>query len=141
MDRIPSLSGVKRIHPNSKVYPPKKKAKTQTPPQFKADFIRTGTSFIIRIDLPGMVLDRDFTVSIVEEKVQIQGERKTAPDIPVTFIQQEREFGKFFFEYPIHENADPKTMEKTFSNGVLVMKFSLKEKENYQWRTLDVVQL
>lgn len=103
----------------------------------KADMIQVGNDILVKVDLPSMVPNQDFVVQTFGNRLFIKGERRQ--EIPEGFValQQARPHGKFELVLDLPASTDVSNSEQTFFNGVLTIKFPLKEKD-HSWRTLTV---
>jgi HSP20 family protein len=81
-------------------------------------FEREG-KLVVKADLPGFTKE-DIEVRIVENNLEIKGERKTEEEINrKNYMKVERTFGSFSRVLRLPENANGKKVDATFKDGVL----------------------
>lgn len=137
MEKIPSLSGPRKQTMPGSVKAPKKKMKSEPSSEWiNMDVYKNEDSLIVKLDLPGLLPNQDFQITSDGYKLLIKGERKIEEE-GLTLIQHSRPGGPFQVEIPLPQEADMMASEQTFSNGVLTIRFPLREKDT-NWRTLPV---
>jgi len=146
MESIPSLSGRK---PNVKVKSKKHLKRDElnqsigSPPSndwIKTDMYQLENCIIVKVDLPSLIPQQDFHVQCYGNRVLVKGERKVDHGEGFVLLQSQRPHGKFEVAFDLPVTADMTNSEQTFCNGVLSIKFPLKDKVA-TWRTLTVTHL
>jgi HSP20 family molecular chaperone IbpA len=144
MESIPSLSGRKS---SGKIKQKKMQLKHREelvhalPPAnnewVKTDIYQLENCIMVKVDLPNLVPQVDFHVQCFGSRLLIKGERKSDNLEGFSVLQSQRPHGKFevFFDLPV--TADMNNSEQSFHNGVLSIKFGLRDKA-VAWRSLTV---
>lgn len=104
----------------------------------KTDIYQLDNFIVVKVDLPSLVPQQDFHVQCFGSRLLIKGERKNEYlDGTHSVLQSQRPHGKFevFFDLPV--TADMNNSELSFVNGVLSIKFGLRDKAA-TWRSLTV---
>jgi len=91
------------------------------------EVVEKDRQLVVRLDLPG-VKREEVTVTITDEGLTIEGERKTEEEKQAKkWARTERTYGKFVRTVPLPEGIDPAGVKATFDNGVLEVMVPLPE--------------
>lgn len=82
------------------------------------DLIERAESLLILMDLPGMKKEM-IKITLKNRVLTISGERELYLEDGETLLRSERKEGAFSRSFPLPEDADPKSIEAKFQNGVL----------------------
>jgi HSP20 family protein len=83
------------------------------------EVLHNNEQFMVRADLPGLTKD-DVKVEVTNDFLTISGERKEEKEEKLEgFYRSERNYGSFFRQIPLPENAKTENAAATFRNGVL----------------------
>lgn len=94
---------------------------------------RTDKEDIIEIEVPG--LDKgDISVTITEDKLIVEGEKKSAYESEVSSGVQ---YGKFYREFPL-DGVDTELASSSLDKGILRVTIPLKEREGPAARKLEI---
>jgi len=89
-------------------------------------FDRNG-SLIVKADVPGMTA-KDIEVNVTEDGITISGERSEEKEVKEKdYYRSERSYGRFTRQLPLPAGADRDKAQATFKDGVLEIRFPLKE--------------
>lgn len=94
--------------------------------QLPYDAVRRDGQVELRFDLPGFTVG-DLDVSVDGPAVAVTAERSTDPDDGETLIRRGRWFGKVARTINFGDDVDTDTVDASFANGVLTLKFGVTE--------------
>jgi HSP20 family protein len=106
--------------------------------QPRTDILEKDKQFIIDLELPGIKKDE---VNIVLEKgmLSIGGEKKEFDfgEEEISYLKNERYFGKFERKFKLPENIDADSIEAKFEDGILSISINKKIDEKME-RTINI---
>ena len=92
----------------------------------RVDICESDGTYLFKADIPGMNKE-DVAVSIAEEMLTIQGERKRdSEETRPHFHRVERSYGSFSRSFSLPSDADPKTVHAHYENGELTVSIAKK---------------
>jgi HSP20 family protein len=92
----------------------------------RVDICESDGTYLFKADLPGMNKE-DVSVSIAEDMITIQGERKReSEENRPHFHRVERSYGSFSRSFSLPEDADLKTVHAHCENGELTVSIAKK---------------
>jgi len=92
----------------------------------RVDICESDGTYLFKADIPGMNKE-DVAVSIAEDMLTIQGERKRdSEETRPHFHRVERSYGSFSRSFSLPSDADPKTVHAHYENGELTVSIAKK---------------
>ena len=92
----------------------------------RVDICESDGTYQFKADIPGIDKD-DLTVSIIEDMLTIQGERKReSEDNRPHFHRVERSYGSFSRSFSLPDDADPASVHAHCENGELTVSIAKK---------------
>ncbi len=92
----------------------------------RVDICESDGTYLFKADIPGMNKE-DVAVSIAEDMLTIQGERKRdSEETRPHFHRVERSYGSFSRSFSLPSDADPKTVHAHYKNGELTVSIAKK---------------
>jgi HSP20 family protein len=92
----------------------------------RVDICESDGTYLFKADIPGMNKE-DVSVSIAEDMLTIQGERKReVEETKPHFHRVERSYGSFSRSFSLPEDADLKTVHAHCENGELTVSIAKK---------------
>lgn len=102
------------------------------------DMFEKDQKLITRVDLPGMKKG-DVKVEVAHGRLTISGERKhETEEKRESFYRRECEYGSFYREVPLPENATTDGVKATFENGVLEVSVPLEVRSEAKPRVVEI---
>lgn len=102
------------------------------------DMFEKDHKLVTRVDLPGMRKE-DVKVEVADGRLIISGERKhETEEEKESFYRCEREYGSFYREVPLPENATTSGVKATFENGVLEVSVPLEVRSETKPRVVEI---
>lgn len=102
------------------------------------DIYETESQMIVEFELPGMT-KADVKIQVVEDILQIKGNKKREGSEARTYRLRERKFGEFIRSVPLPEYVELSNIKANFEKGLLQVKFPLKrEIREEQGTSIDI---
>lgn len=81
---------------------------------------RDGEDVVVRVELPGIDVDRDVAIEVERGKLVISGERRdTRADSPDGVLVRELRYGQFRREFALPAGISPEQVEASYDAGLL----------------------
>jgi HSP20 family protein len=81
---------------------------------------RDGEDVVVRVELPGIDVDRDVAIEVERGKLVISGERRdTRADSPDGVLVRELRYGQFRREFALPAGISPEQVEANYDAGLL----------------------
>lgn len=102
------------------------------------EVLEKGNNLVVRAEIPGVSKD-DVTVSLTNEALTIQGERRReSEDRGDGYYRSERSYGRFFRAIPLPEGIDPEKVDASFKDGVLEVTVAVPKSEQKRGRKIAI---
>ena len=99
----------------------------QGPRLMPMDLSRTGDSYVLNADLPG-IDPASVDISVDGQLLSISAERPAASTEGVTYLSRERRTGTFLRRFTLGQNVDTTGITAGYDNGVLTVTVPVAEK-------------
>jgi HSP20 family protein len=97
-----------------------------------ADFFETSRGLLLRLDLAGVAAE-DVSLSLAGHELVVRGRRRPPrPEGIRRFMHLEIGFGNFERRFPLPIAVDSKTVEATYTDGILEIRLPRKEPQSRQ---------
>lgn len=84
------------------------------------EMVRAGQDVVVRVELPGIDIDRDVTIEVDKGKLIISGERRDErADQAEGVLVRELRYGQFRREFALPPGVSPEQVEATYDAGLL----------------------
>jgi HSP20 family protein len=88
------------------------------------EIVRDGEDVVVRVELPGVDVERDVTIEVERGKLVISGERRDAhdqdsEDAGQRLLVRELRYGQFRREFALPAGISPEQVEATYDAGLL----------------------
>jgi HSP20 family protein len=101
-------------------------------------FTKDGT-LVVEVELPGVDVDEDVTIEVVDDILKIEGKTEHADEYDREgFHVAERRFGSFQRHIPLPDGVDPEMIEAHYDAGVLKVIVPLPEVTTTEARKIEV---
>jgi len=101
------------------------------------DIAESDNLFRIMADLPGMEKEH-VKVTLKDRVLRIEGTRELYLENDETLKREERPQGSFIRSFSIPDNADAKSIEASFKNGVLTIRISKKSSGDSETSSIPI---
>jgi HSP20 family protein len=99
----------------------------QGPRLMPMDLSRTGDSYVLNADLPG-IDPASVDISVDGQLLSIRAERPAPPAEGVTYLARERRTGTFLRRFTLGQNVDTTGITAGYDNGVLTVTVPVAER-------------
>lgn len=79
---------------------------------------RDGEDVVVRVELPGIDVERDVSIEVERGKLVISGERRAASEGEGVLVRELR-YGAFRREFALPQGITPEQVEATYDSGLL----------------------
>ena len=84
------------------------------------EVVRDGADVVVRVELPGVDVERDVTIEVDRGKLVISGERRDdRSEQTVGVLVRERRYGQFRREFALPPGISPEQVEASYDSGLL----------------------
>ena len=84
------------------------------------EVVREGQDVVVRVELPGVDVERDVTIEVDRGKLVLSGERRDAhEDATEGLLVRELRYGQFRREFALPPGVSPEQVEATYDAGLL----------------------
>jgi HSP20 family protein len=84
------------------------------------DVFARGDDVVVRLELPGIDLEKDVSVTLQDGQLVIRGERRRTEEVKdEEYYRMEAAYGTFERRFPIPEGVDEKKILAEYSEGIL----------------------
>ena len=85
------------------------------------EVVRDGEDVVVRVELPGVDVDRDVTIEVDRGKLVISGERRDerSEEQAEGVLVRELRYGQFRREFALPPGVSPEQVEATYDTGLL----------------------
>jgi HSP20 family protein len=99
----------------------------RTPSLMPMDCLRTGDTFVVRFDMPGIDTDT-LDVSAENNTLTVQAERRRHDPDDATYLVSERQSGTYRRQLVLGEGLDVEAIRADYSDGVLTLTIPMAER-------------
>ncbi|GIF76149.1 Hsp20/alpha crystallin family protein [Asanoa siamensis] len=99
----------------------------RTPALMPMDCLRTGDTFVVRFDMPGIDVD-SLDVSAENNTLTVQAERRRHDPDEATYLVSERPAGTYRRQLVLGEGLDVDAIRADYSDGVLTLTIPVAER-------------
>ncbi len=99
----------------------------RTPSLMPMDCLRTGDTFVVRFDMPGIDVD-SLDVSAENNTLTVQAERRRHDPDDATYLVSERQSGTYRRQLVLGEGLDVDAIRADYSDGVLSLTIPVAER-------------
>ncbi|MEV4533949.1 HSP20 family small heat-shock protein [Asanoa sp. NPDC049518] len=99
----------------------------RTPSLMPMDCLRTGDSFVVRFDMPGIDAE-SLDVSAENNTLTVQAERRRHDPEDATYLVSERQSGSYRRQLVLGEGLDVDAIRADYSDGVLTLTIPVAER-------------
>ena len=99
----------------------------RTPSLMPMDCLRTGDTFVVRFDMPGIDVD-SLEVSAENNTLTVQAERRRHDPDDATYLVSERQSGTYRRQLVLGEGLDIDAIRADYSDGVLSLTIPVAER-------------
>jgi len=99
----------------------------RTPSLMPMDCLRTGDTFVVRFDMPGIDVD-SLDVSAENNTLTVQAERRRHDPDDATYLVSERQSGTYRRQLVLGEGLDIDAIRADYSDGVLSLTIPVAER-------------
>ncbi len=82
------------------------------------EVVRDGEDVVVRVELPGIDVERDVSIEVERGKLVISGERRSASDGEGVLVRELR-YGAFRREFALPQGISPEQVEASYDSGLL----------------------
>ncbi len=82
------------------------------------EVVRDGEDVVVRLELPGVDVERDVNIEVERGKLVISGERRTATEGEGVLVRELR-YGAFRREFALPQSISPEQVDASYDSGLL----------------------
>ena len=85
------------------------------------EVVRDGNDVVVRVELPGVDIERDVTIEVERGKLVISGERRLVAEGEGVLVRELRS-GAFRREFALPQGISPEQVDATYDSGMLLVR-------------------
>lgn len=83
------------------------------------EVVRDGSDVIVRLELPGLDVERDVTIEVERGRLVVAGERRDEREGEAAVLVRELRYGAFRREFALPPGTSPEQVEASYDSGLL----------------------